>query len=297
LWAIAVMGLCTFPALAFAQSVALSFDDGFDPQNQPQAALWNQAMLDSLAKAKVKSIVYVAGRRVDSPAGLQLVEAWGRAGHEVANHTYNHPNLNKESTTLEAFVADIEKNETLLSAMPGWTRRFRFPYLKEGDTAAKRDGIHAWLGVHNYKSGAVSIDASDWYFDQRYAAWRKTHPADDASALKNAYLEHLWGRAVYYDGLSQKVLNRSAKHVLLLHLNRINAEFLPDIVAMFRSKGWKVISSSVAYRDPLYAMKPDVLPAGESILWALAKQKSLPDLRYPAEDGVYEKETLDRLGF
>lgn len=27
--------------------------------------------------------------------------------------------------------------------MPGWTLRLRFPYLKEGNTAEKRDGIPA----------------------------------------------------------------------------------------------------------------------------------------------------------
>jgi hypothetical protein len=42
-------------------------------------------------------------------------------------------------------------------------------------------------------------------------------------------------------------------------------------------------------------MRPDILPAGESILWALAKQKGVPGLRYPAEDDVYEKPILDRL--
>jgi hypothetical protein len=43
-------------------------------------------------------------------------------------------------------------------------------------------------------------------------------------------------------------------------------------------------------------MTPAVLPAGESILWSLAKQARVPHLRYPAEDDVYEKPILDKLG-
>jgi hypothetical protein len=84
--------------------------------------------------------------------------------------------------------------------------------------------------------------------------------------------------------------------VILLHTRRINAEFLPDIIAMFEQKGWKLISPAEAYEDALYAARPKVLPAGESILWSLAMQAGMPNLRYPAEDAVYEIPELGRLG-
>jgi hypothetical protein len=84
--------------------------------------------------------------------------------------------------------------------------------------------------------------------------------------------------------------------VLLLHHNLINALFLKDVIQMFRDKGWTLIDSEAAFKDPVYALRPDIVPAGESILWALAKQKGVPDLRYPGEDDIYEKPILDRLG-
>ena len=65
---------------------------------------------------------------------------------------------------------------------------------------------------------------------------------------------------------------------------------------MFRDKGWTLVSPDEAYADPLYAMTPNILPAGESILWSLAKQSGASGLRYPAEDDVYEKPILDGLG-
>jgi peptidoglycan-N-acetylglucosamine deacetylase len=284
------------PGFAGAQSIALSFDDGLDPHESAQAAAWNGALLKALADSQVHSILFAAGRNVDSPQGMALVTDWGRAGHIVANHTYSHLSLNARDTTLPVFIADVQRNEELLRNVPGWGSRLRFPYLKEGDTAAKRDGMRAWLKAHAYGSGAVSIDASDWYYDQRYALWREAHPGADPRPFREAYLAHLWNRARYYDGLSQQILGRSAKHVLLLHTRRINAEFLPDIIAMFRAKGWTIISPTEAYADPLYAMQPRTLPAGESILWALARQAGVKGLRYPAEDDVYEKPILDRLG-
>jgi hypothetical protein len=43
---------------------------------------------------------------------------------------------------------------------------------------------------------------------------------------------------------------------------------------------------------------PDIVPTGESIAWALAKESKCCDslLRYPAEDGPYEKLAMDILG-
>lgn len=43
-------------------------------------------------------------------------------------------------------------------------------------------------------------------------------------------------------------------------------------------------------------MQPDILPAGESIVWALAKEKGIQGLRYPGEDSVYEEPVLRALG-
>jgi peptidoglycan-N-acetylglucosamine deacetylase len=295
--AVPLLAACwLFPGLAAAQSIALSFDDGLNPRQSAQAAACNGAILKALADGQVHSILFAAGRNIDSPQGLALVKDWGIAGHTIGNHTYSHLNLNDRDTTLPRFIADVERNDTLLSQVPGWSKRLRFPYLKEGDTAAKRDGMRAWLTAHAYASGAVSIDASDWYYDQRYTLWRAAHAAADPRAFRQAYLDHLWDRARYYDGLSLKVLGRSAKHVLLLHTRCINADFLPDIIGMFRARGWTLIAPAQAYADPLYAMQPSTLPAGESILWALAKQAGVSGLRYPAEDDSYEKPLLDRLG-
>lgn len=55
-------------------------------------------------------------------------------------------------------------------------------------------------------------------------------------------------------------------------------------------------SPMAAFSDPVYEMKPDILPAGEGIIWSLAKQGELPVLRFPGEDSVYEEPRLRALG-
>jgi peptidoglycan/xylan/chitin deacetylase (PgdA/CDA1 family) len=287
----------TIAASGAAPSVAITFDDGPDVVNKgSDAVAENDAILAALAAAKLKSVLFVAGKRVDSPAGLAAVTAWGKAGHIVANHSYSHHNLSAATVTVEDFEADVLRNEELLRKLPGFSRLFRFPFLKEGDTAQKRDTFRAFLRRRHYRSGSPTIDASDWYYDQRFRAWRAAYPGADPAPFRDAYVAHLWDRARYYDALARKAVGRSVKHTLILHTNAVNAAFLPDVIRMFRDRGWKVIDAARAFRDPIFDAQPDVLPAGESLVWSLAKAKGLPDLRYPGEDSAYEKPILDAAG-
>jgi peptidoglycan/xylan/chitin deacetylase (PgdA/CDA1 family) len=293
--ALACMTLLLFALTAHAQGVALTFDDGLDPRSQPEAAAWNAAILKALDGADVTSMILPACRVTESAAGLELVKAWGLAGHAIGNHTWTHPNLSSASVSAQDFIADVERCDRVLNTLPGWSPRLRFPYLKEGATMEKRDALRAWMAANRYRPAPVSIDGSDWYYNTRWLTWRKEQGERDDARYRQAYLEHLWDRANFYDSLSRRVLGRSANHVLLLHTNAINAAFLGDVIAMFRARGWKIVSPEEAFGDPLYAMQPQYLPAGESILWALAKQAGVEGLRYPAEDGKYEQARLDAL--
>ena len=276
-----------------AQSIAFTFDDGpgaspihFTPRQR------NEAILGHLKAAGLHSILFLTLQK-GTPDRLALVRAWGEAGHGIGNHTVTHPHFHK--TSLKAYQDEVLACDALIRTLPGYTKRFRFTYLKEGDTAAKRDGFRIFLAAQGYLSTPVSVDASDWYYNSRLEEALEKKPGLDLDPWRKAYLAHLWDRARYYDGLSQTLLGRSAKHVILLHPNLVNALFLGDAIRMFQEKGWKPIDAEEAFRDPLYGLQPSNLPAGESLLWALAKQQGLKGLRYPAEDGPYEKAAIDRL--
>ena len=229
----------------------------------------------------------------EAQENVGLMQRVVREGHEIGNHTATHPDFNK--TSLADYEQELLTCDTAIRELAGFTPRFRYPYLKEGNTIDKRDAFRAFLDSHGYKTGPVSVDSSDWYYSQRLSVRLRENPHASIVAYKAAYLRHLYDRAQYYDALSHAVLGRSVAHVLLLHHNLINALFLGDVIRMFGEKGWTVIDAQSAFNDPVYVMRPDIIPAGESILWALAKEKGMPGLRYPGEDSIYEKPILDRL--
>jgi peptidoglycan-N-acetylglucosamine deacetylase len=285
--------ILVFPISASAQMIAFTFDDG--PKMNDTVLLnpaqRNSELLRQLRESGIKAALFpTAGDKNGSR--LDLIRRWGEEGHMIGNHTENHPSLNSAKIRLTDFEQELLSCDTVIRKMPGYTRRFRFPFLKEGDTREKRDGFRVFLKSTGYKSAPVSVDASDWYYNSRLTNSLQSNRDANISNFKNAYLHHLWNRACYYDSLSKEVLGRSVKHVILLHHNLLNALFLADVIKMFRMNGWEIIDPREAFGDPAYDLEPQILPAGESLIWALAKEKGCKGLRYPGEDDSYEEGIL-----
>lgn len=259
----------------------------------------NRSMLEALrSRGGLKAALFVTCRYVDSNEGKQLLQAWDQAGHLIANHSYSHKQLNSKNVPAGVFTADIARCDEIIRNYPRFEKMFRFPFLKEGDTAAKRDAVRGFLHQGGYRTGHVTIDASDWAIEDRLSARLTKDPAADIKPYRDFYLSHMWERAQYYDDLSHKVLGRSVKHTILMHYNLLNALFLGDLLDMFRSKGWKLINAKDAFKDPVFQSMPKIVPAGESLIWALAKETGKFDkvLRYPGEDSEYENAKMDKLG-
>lgn len=279
--------------------IAFTFDD---PETDESGGMsWqerNDRMLAALAKHRIKAVLFVTGKRVDSESGRRLVAEWDHAGHAIGNHSYSHMPFNHADITLAQFESDIFKNEPLIRDYRHFKRLFRFPYFKEGDTGEKRDGIRSFLQQHGYRIGRATIDASDWAVSQRLEKRVANNPKSDRAPYGGFFKQHIWDRAQFYDSLAGGVLHRHVRHTVVLHHNALNAFFLDQLVEMFIKKGWKPIDAMQAYADPIYDLQPMILPAGESLIWALAKEngKFEGELRYPGEDDVYENPRMDALG-
>lgn len=70
------------------KQIAITFDDGPHPKETDK-------ILDILSKYNVKATFFVVGKHVDWYS--EPVIRASREGHEIGNHTYNHPNINNLS--------------------------------------------------------------------------------------------------------------------------------------------------------------------------------------------------------
>lgn len=290
--------LISIPLFGLTQpKISFTFDDG-SIEDKPGHTFeqWNQKILDHLENHETQAIFFVKTAGKNNKRGQYLLNSWNQAGHGIANHTVNHPNYNSNKTTTALFGEELLKADDTIKQYTNHIKLFRFPYLKEGNTTEKVNEFKKIMTEHKYNNGHVTIDASDWYIDQRLMKRLQHNPEADLQGYKQYYLKHLYERAMYYESLSYQMNKRHISHTLLLHHNLSSALFLGDLIAMFKQKGWQIISAIDAYEDPIF--QTETTHSGESLIWAMAKdQDSLKNtLRYPAEDGRYEKFKMDKLG-
>lgn len=79
--------------------------------------------------------------------------------------------------------------------------------------------------------------------------------------LRKLFIENTLLSASYHEKLAKKYLDRSVRHILLLHEIDLVALFLVDMVKALRAEGWTIISPVRAYKDPLNQFRiKEVLP-------------------------------------
>jgi peptidoglycan-N-acetylglucosamine deacetylase len=257
----------------------------------------NSRILKAISERDLHVALFVCGVRVDDADGAKLLSAWDQAGHLICNHSYSHK-FYGEQTSYTDFAVDFLKNEKVIAPYRNRTALFRYPLLKEGDTADKRDRFRTLLKERGYRVGHVTIDASDWYISQRFLDRLAKQPKALIAPYRDYLVAHLLDRAAFYRQLTLDVVGRDIRHTLLMHFNPLNAFVLPDVMNAFEAAGWQWIDASLAFEDPVFRSQPQTLPAGESLIWALAKETGRFEdrLRYPGEDDIYERPKMDTLG-
>ena len=195
----------------FRPQVAITMDDfNWNKSVKLSPDERNQAILGALrSHGNLKAALFVACKFADNDKGNELLKQWDDAGHLIGNHSYSHKYLNSKNTSADVFTADIEKCDTVIKNYRHFEKRFRFPYLKEGETAVKRDTVRTFIKQRGYRIGHVTIDASDWAVEDRLSARLTKDPkCRHARPYRDFYLEHMWERSLYYDDLARKVLGR-----------------------------------------------------------------------------------------
>ena len=294
------MALCA--GAVQAQSVAFTFDDGPSVAETPLLSPLqrNQALLDTLARNRVQAALFVtAGNGANRPEGYALAKAWGLAGHAVGNHTMTHPDLHSAKLSVEQYQQEILACDSIIRTLPGYQKWFRYTFLREGNTPEKRDGMRAFLAQQGYRNAYVSLDTSDWRFDDKLRAVLAKNPHADIAPIKELYLAHVRQRALAYRALSQQLQGRDIAQVILLHHNLVNALWLDDVIAQFKGMGWSIVTPAAAFADPVYQLVPERAAPGQSLLLSMARTLGVGKFagwERLVDDGDYEMGVLKERG-
>ena len=176
--------------------VALTFDDGPDGNTTPQA-------LDILAKYKIKATFFVQGKNI---AGNEaILKRMQSEGHEVGNHSWNHPILTKLS--LEDAKKQLTDTEDAITKVLGKSSKLmRPPYGAISDD------------IRN------SLDLSFIMWDVDSLDWKS----------KN--------EAAIFTEIQRQVSNGS---IILMHdIHQTSVNSLPKVIEYLQEQGYSFVTVS-----------------------------------------------------
>jgi peptidoglycan-N-acetylglucosamine deacetylase len=257
--ALFVFLLCAALHLAAAnRQVAITFDDlprGGDGGSRSLSDIraMTERLLRPFRDQKIPVIGFVnEGRPVDfGPEGIrQILDLWLDSGADLGNHSYSHLNIN--NVPLEQYTADIVRGEPILRAAlasRGRTLRFyRHPFLYTGPTPEIKKALQAFLDSHGYRVAPVTLDNSDYEYAALY-----TKP-QYRDRVRREYVQYMESIVSFFEKRSVDVAGREFPQVLLLHANELNADLIPDLLSMFRRRGYAFVSLEEALADETYRL-------------------------------------------
>jgi peptidoglycan-N-acetylglucosamine deacetylase len=274
--------------VATTPQIAFTFDDlpihGPLPPGETRLEV-GEKILEALKKAEMPPVYgFVNGHFTEKePGDIEVLKAWRKAGYPLGNHTWSHPNL--QSQTLEAYQVEIARNEPLLAELmkdEDW-RWFRFPFLSEGDTPEKRVGVRAFLRQHGYKVAGVTMSFGDYMWNEPYARCKAKGDSKAVASLEASYLSAADDSITYYRQLSHALYGRDIPYVLLMHIGAFDAEMLPRLLDLYRTRGFQFVTLPEAEKDDFYREDTDLaLPPGPDMLEEVMGERHLPLPTHPA---------------
>jgi peptidoglycan-N-acetylglucosamine deacetylase len=281
---LALFGCVTAPRQQAASTplLAITMDDlpvhGALPEGETRQSV-TQRIVASFRAAGVPEVYgFVNGAHLERDPDLaSVLTTWTAAGYPLANHTWSHPNLNQVNAG--DFEVEIARNEEVLQRFgqgQDW-RWLRYPFLAEGNDPAKRDSVRAALARRGYRIAAVTMDFSDWQWNEAYARCRAAGDPRALEALESAYLEAVRESIQRSRSLSHALYGRDVPYVLLTHVSPFNARMMSRVLALYRNEGFDFTTLAAAQRDPVYRHDTDPsLAAGPTSLEARARERGLP---------------------
>lgn len=262
-----LVAIYAIPSLAQERSVALTFDDLpiAGTADSAEARSTNISILDSLDRHHAPAIGFVIEGRVQEIGevrGKQLLDQWVERGYELGNHTFSH--TISDDLTVDQFNDGIVAGESSFAAALAKAgkipRYFRFPESHTGDTKDKHDAIAEFLKKRGYKVAVCTIDNEDYAFNAAYLKMLSGGDDTSAARLRADYLSYTSTEIAYYSALHAQIFGREIPHVMLLHVNRLNADLIDKLLELFEQKQYRFVTLDVALSDPAYKT-PDVFLA------------------------------------
>jgi peptidoglycan/xylan/chitin deacetylase (PgdA/CDA1 family) len=207
----------------------------------------------ALEKYEITAAGFAVGRQITNEA-IPALQAFANAGHTVGNHSWSHPDYG--TLTTQEFRDETRRTDQALSQWMNGPRYYRFPYLREGETEQAKTAATGILTQLGYQNVPVTIDNDEWQFNDDYLTAIERGNTKAAAQIAQKYVAHMQERTLHFQNLAREELGSDVDHILLIHMNRINADHLETLLDWYAAQGWTFITVGKALADPVYS-RPD----------------------------------------
>ena len=264
--AIAAAALAAPPQTTAPRRVAITFDDlprGFDGGGRtlPEIVGMTERLLAPFRERKIPLAGFVTannGRQLGDSGLRRVLDLWLDAGAELGNHTRSHLNIN--DVPFDDYASDIVAGEppirAALDARGRTLRYYRHPFLYTGPTPEIKARLQAFLDARRYVVAPVTIDNSDYMFAALYTQ------AKYREQVRREYVPYMESVVAFFETRAVEVAGRECPQVLLLHANQLNADLMPDLLAMLERRGYRFVSLDDALADDAYRLRDDYAGRG-----------------------------------
>lgn|GEM_PF-264267 len=272
--ALVVLSVLLPPTASNGLELAITVDDlpahgPLPPGTDREAVL--DAMIAALKRHRVPGVVgFVNGDRLTVESWrAAIIARWLAAGYSIGNHTLSHVDLHRSDTT--TYLEDVDRNEEVLAGYSGGIgpKLFRYPYLHEGDTMAKRRAVRTALHTRGYEIAPATINFSDWLWNEVYVRCLSRGHSQAAELVKRRLLQNAAAALDWAEQSAQTVIGRPIKHVVLLHVGAVNAVVLDDLLGLYERRGVHFIPVARAMTDTIYGIDPGMTGQSNFLLQLL----------------------------
>lgn len=290
--AIALLLLSAFTAIAQTQEVAITVDDlpshGALPGGMSRVDVATGILKTLKDHQAPKVYGFVNAKKLEQhPEDMEVLRLWRAAGYPLGNHTYAHLSLNESSA--EEFEQNVAANEAVLRTLmdhQDW-HWFRYPFLWEGDTLAKRHAVREYLRDNKYRIAQVTIDFEDYLWNGPYARCLEKKDERAIDWLKSSYMSTAAEYITLSREMARLVYGRDIRHVLLIHIGGFETVMLPRLLDSLKERGFRFVTLPEAEKDPAYESDPDMaLKEGGTLLDQMMEAKQI---KFPANSKPYEQ--------
>ncbi|KZN66895.1 polysaccharide deacetylase family protein [Pseudoalteromonas luteoviolacea] len=262
----------------YQKKVSITFDDvpihGEFTLSEQSLRKINKQLLDTLEKHNIKVTGFVnEGHLKNNPKLLKtLLSDWKMRGHQLGNHTFSH--ISYHQSELKLYLEDIKKGAVITQQVLGQQKQryFRPPYLHAGETNESQHLLHNGLKKLNLELVPVTMENADYIYDAPYTKKLTSNKIKEAKSYKEQYLAFTEQRLDFYERASLNMFETSIPHILMLHVNQLNADSLDDILTSLKSRGYQFQTIDKTLQHPIYTQPTQAFKFG--IHWLYRWDKS-----------------------